>query len=154
MSDNCRKTVLQKIAAFNAYKGVIVVEKSLVSSRLRGDPIILYNYLVVHHVMSALFPLLVINRKMHLVMDKSMPKNRIEAFNEYVKNKTSFISYTNGASLPLDCVVADHYDSKKEPCLQAVDSICGAYFQSYENGNPNYENIIKDNMNYVHKLWR
>lgn len=154
MNDLCRKSVLQKIGLCDSYIGVIVVEKSLVSSRLRSDPIILYNYLVVHHIMSALFPLLVVNKKMHLVMDKSLCKSRIDSFNEYVRNKTSFISYTNGANLPPDCVTLDHLDSKSEPCLQAVDSIAGAYFQSYENSNPIYETIIKNNVNYFNKLWR
>lgn len=87
-------------------------------------------------------------------MDKSLCKSRIDSFNEYVRNKTSFISYTNGANLPPDCVTLDHLDSKSEPCLQAVDSIAGAYFQSYENSNPIYETIIKNNVNYFNKLWR
>ncbi len=43
--------------------------------------------MVVHNVMSALFTQIVNNGKMHLVMDKSKPKNKIEAFNAYVKNK-------------------------------------------------------------------
>jgi hypothetical protein len=154
MNAYCRSIVLEKISAIDSYKGVIIVDKSLVSSRLRSDPVLLYSYLVVHHVMSALFPLLLVNRKMHLVMDKSLSKSRVDAFNDYVRNKTSYIAHSNNASLPYDCVTADHIDSVNEPCLQAVDAIAGAYFQSYENANSTYEDIIKNNMNYINKLWR
>lgn len=154
MNDYCRCTVLRKIAMTDSYKGVIVVEKKLVSSKLRTDPILLYSYLVVHNVMSALFPLLVIKRNMHLVMDKSLCKSRIESFNDYVKNKASYISHTNEANLPYDCVYSDHLDSVREPCLQAVDSISGAYFQCFEHDNPTFENIIKGSMNYINKLWQ
>lgn len=154
MDDFCRKIVLQKIDTTDSYKGVIVVEKSRIDSKLRNDPVKLYNYLVVHNVMSALFPFLLTKRKMHLVMDKSLCKSRIEAFNDYVKNKASYMSYTNGADLPFDCVSADHLDSVREPCLQVVDSIAGAYFQAYEKNDPTYENILKNYINYFNKLWQ
>jgi len=154
MSKYCRLVTLQKIASIDSYKGVIVVEKNLVNNSLRNDPVLLYSYLVVHNVMSALFPMLVVNRKMHLIMDKSLCKNRIEAFNDYVRSKASYIAYTNGASLPYNCVTADHFDSVSEPCLQTVDSIAGAYFQAYEHNKPEYQNVIKESINYFNKLWR
>ena len=54
MNIYCRLAVLEKIAASNAYIGVIVVNKSLVVDRLRNEPSVLYNYLLVHNVISCL----------------------------------------------------------------------------------------------------
>jgi hypothetical protein len=46
----------------------------------------------------------------------------------------------------------ENVDSQDEPCLQAVDAIAGAYFQSYERNNSYYMDIVKDKIsNFM--LW-
>lgn len=153
MSTYCRTSVLEKISESNAYLGVIVVQKDKIVQRLRDNPEVLYNYLVVQNVVSALFPLIVTAQQFHLIMDKSKSKRKIEDFNSYVKSKISFVSYTNGTIIPQNSITAEHLDSETEPCLQAVDSLAGAYFQAYENGNRQYMNIIKHKISYFNYLW-
>jgi hypothetical protein len=153
MSASCRQHVINKIACSNAYVGVIVVEKAKVTDKLRNDPSKLYNYLVVQNVVSALFPSMIANQKFHLVMDKSKSKQKIQDFNNYVSSKISFVSYTNGTTFPSKNITSDHLDSQKEPCLQAVDSVAGAYFQAYENGEHQYEKIIENKLSFFKYLW-
>jgi hypothetical protein len=153
ISVHCRTCVLEKIAESDAYLGVIIVQKDKIVQRLRNNPEALYNYLVVQNVVSALFPSIVTSQQFHLVMDKSKSKRKIEDFNSYVKSKIGFVSYTNGATIPQNSITAEHLDSETEPCLQAVDSLAGAYFQAYENGNQQYTEIINHKISYFNYLW-
>jgi hypothetical protein len=152
MNAHCRTATLEKIALSDAYLGVIVVKKDAVLERLRDDPSILYNYLLVHNIISTLLPSLANHQNIHLILDKSLSQKRIVSFNEYVKNKASYLSYINGSSFDCDCISVEHKDSQDEPCLQAVDSIAGAYFQAYERKENVYVNIIREKIsNFM--LW-
>ena len=152
MNSYCRIAVIEKIALSDSYIGVIVVKKDTVLKRLRNDPSILYNYLLVHNIISSLLPSLANHQKIHLILDKSLSQKRITSFNEYVKNKASYLSYINGSSFDYDCISVEHVDSQNEPCLQAVDSIAGAYFQAYERKENCYADIIKEKIsNFM--LW-
>jgi hypothetical protein len=83
---------------------------------------------------------------------KACLKKNILLFNEYVKNKASYLSYVNGSSFDGNQISVKHVDSQNEPCLQAVDSIAGAYFQAYERNDNKYIEIIKDKVsNFM--LW-
>jgi hypothetical protein len=154
MNGYCREYVLKKVAQSGSHLGVVVVQKDRVAKKLREDLTVLYNWLVVHNIMSALHPLLETTQKMNVFFDKSLSKKRIASFNEYVKEKTSYLSYAKGSNLPYDCVAAYHVDSRVEPCLQAVDAIAGAYFQLYEHQNAAYVAIIKDKISSFTYLWK
>ena len=154
MNDYCRKYVLKRIALCGSQMGVVIVQKDRVLPKLREDLIVLYNWLVVHNIMSALHPLLATTQKMNVIFDKSLSTKRITSFNEYIREKTSYLSYTRGTNLPYDCITAHHFDSKLEPCLQAVDAIAGAYFQLYEHQDDRYTSIIEDKISSFTYLWR
>jgi hypothetical protein len=135
----------------DSYIGVIVVRTDAVLERLRNDPSILYNYLLVHNIISTLLPSLANHQNIHLILDKSLSQKRIASFNEYVKIRL-VTSYINGNSFDCDCISVEHVDSQDEPCLQAVDSIAGAYFQYYERNQSCYVDIIKEKIsNFM--LW-
>ncbi|MGA2522918.1 MAG: DUF3800 domain-containing protein [Candidatus Bathyarchaeia archaeon] len=153
MDDNCRKIVLHKIAKFDVSLGAIVVEKRHVKLDLREKLPVLYNYLVVHHIISALVPSLEAGQRIHITFDKSLPKARVTDFNHYVEEKASYLFYEKGNSLPNNCLYSDHADSKYEPCLQAADSVAGAYFHKYEDLDASYVEIIKDVTSFMY-LWR
>jgi hypothetical protein len=153
MAPDCRKATIEKLALSGSYLGVIVVEKSKILPRLRPDPTILYNYLVVQNIVQALFPSIVNTQQFHLVMDKSKSKVKIQDFDDYVRSKISFVSYTNGATVPKHTIKCEHLDSEGEPCLQAVDTLAGTYFQAYENGDSQYKNLINHRLSYFNYLW-
>lgn len=153
MNDSCRKKVLGTLKKLNANMGAIVVEKQRIKDDLRDKLPILYNYLIVHNVVSALLHNLENGRTMNLIFDKSLPKTRIEDFNQYVTQKASYLSYIRGNSLNHNSITSKHIDSKVEPCLQAVDSIAGAFFHKYEYNFSDYVEIIKDTSS-VNLLWR
>lgn len=153
MDDYCRKIVLERIVQSNANIGVIVVEKRYVKSDLREKLPVLYNWLMVHNIISALIPNLELGQQIRITFDKSLSKTRILDFNHYVKEKASYLSYIRGNSLSPDIIISDHIDSKLEPCLQAVDSVAGAYFQKYEHSDDTYADIIKNVTSFTY-LWR
>lgn len=153
MNSECRKTVLNSICRCDLDIGVVVVEKSKVNTELRKDLTILYNWLLVHHVMSALVPRLSNGEKIRIVFDKSLPRRRIFSFDEYLKNKVSYLSYTEGYQINLNHIKSEHANSELEPCLQAADAIAGAYFQKYENGDAQYVDIFKDKVRSFRYLW-
>lgn len=154
MNGYCRQLVLEKIRHSDLDIGVVVVEKKHVKKELRNDLTILYNWLLVHHIMSALLPRLATKQKINIVFDKSLSKKRITGFNKYLKEKVSYLSYRDGATLPLDCIYCQHIDSEIEPCLQATDAVAGAYFQKYEKGDNQYVEIVTDKISSFTYLWR
>lgn len=154
MNTYCRKLVLEKLCPSDLEIGVVVVEKKHVKKELREDLTILYNWLLVHHIMSALLPRMEAGQKINIVFDKSLPKKRIIAFNRYLMDKVSYLSYRDGSDLALDCIYSEHIDSEIEPCLQAADAVAGAYFQKYEREDSQFVAIIKDKISSFTYLWR
>ncbi len=153
MNDDCRKLVLQKLATSNATFGAIIVEKKQVKEALRKNLPILYNWLVVHHIIMAMIPNLENGQKIYITFDKSLPKARITDFNTYVKEKASYLAFERGNHLPKNCLVSNHASSECDPCLQAVDAIAGAYFHKWEKNNSDYVDIINDVTSSIY-LWR
>ena len=153
MNADCRITVLKSVYRCALDIGVVVVEKNKVRPELRKDLTILYNWLLVHHIMSALVPRLDAKDKIHVVFDKSLPRKRIISFNDYLKNKVSYLSWTEGYEVQLSQIITNHANSEFEPCLQAADAVAGAYFQRYENENPQYVELIKDKVRSFRYLW-
>jgi hypothetical protein len=152
MSPCCRNAVLEKIATSDSYIGVIIVKKHKVIDRLRKEPSILYNYLLVHNIVSSLLPSLANHQKIKLVLDKSLSKKNILSFNEYVKNKASYLSYVHKTDFDSNLISVDHRYSQDEPCLQATDAIAGAYFQAYEKSDDSYVKLINEKISYF-MLW-
>jgi hypothetical protein len=153
MNAECRRTVIENISLCQADIGVVVVEKSKVKAELRNDLTILYNWLLVHHIMSALVPRLGSGEKIRIVFDKSLPKSRVASFNEYLRNKASYLAYVEGYTIDLNHISLNHANSEFEPCLQAADAIAGAYFQKYEHSDAQYAEIIKDKVHSFRYLW-
>lgn len=154
MNRECRITVLEQICASDAEIGVVIVEKEQVLQRLRDDSPRLYNYFLVHHIMSALVPRIETEQRVNIVFDKSLPKKQIDAFNKYLLEKASYLSYLEGNKFPSERIYSQHIDSEIEPCLQAADAVAGAYFQKYEHGNGLYVDLLKDKISYFKYLWK
>jgi hypothetical protein len=154
MNDYCRKYVLEKLANADPQIGVVIVEKKYVRAKLRTDLTMLYNWIVVHNLISALLPLIEAGQRLRIVFDKSLSKKRIDAFNHYIDEKASYLFFKQGRRLPQNCIFAVHIGSEHEPCLQATDAIAGAYFQLHENQNNEYVPLIEKNLVYYQYLWK
>ena len=154
MDEYCRKRVVEKIVECNASLGAIVLEKALVEAKLRKDPPRLYNWCVVHNIMLSLIPQITAGHKIQIIFDKSLPMWKINEFNAYVTNKASYLLFEKGNSLPPNCISLDHIASEKEFCLQAADSVAGAYFQKYEKQNDEYVKIIEPKVGFFKYLWK
>jgi hypothetical protein len=154
MDQKCREHVLQKISECELSVNALIVEKAKVLPKLRDDPPRLYNYLVVHNIILSLLPQLSANKKLDITFDRSLPKWRIQEFNDYVGNKANFLLSARGSKFKPDSISIEHNTSEFEPCIQAADAIAGAYFQKYENKNGTYVDIIADKVGYFKYLWK
>ena len=154
MNDYCRKYFLKKLLNLDLNLGVVILEKKLVRQNLRTNSRILYNWCVVHHIMSSLASEINGNNKLNIVFDKSLPKWRIKEFNLYVTNKASWLLSLKGEPLPENCITLDHVASHNDPCLQAADTIAGAFFQKYERKNNSYSDLIDDKVGFQKYLWK
>lgn len=153
MNDTCRRVVLKKLVELDANIGVIVVDKKQVLSHLRDNPPRLYNWLLAHHIISALLPALENGQKIRIFLDKSLPKDEIEEFNTYVKEKADYLFYEKRCNILTNRIECQHVDSKLEPCIQAADAVAGAYFHEYEQKNSDYADIINDVASFIY-LWK
>ena len=104
--------------------------------------------------MSSLVPQLENTDKINLVFDKSLTKKRIVSFNEYLKNKISFLSLKENNDISINQFSYCHRSSTSEPCLQAADAIAGAYFQKYKKSNDVYVKIIEEKISSFRYLWK
>lgn len=151
----CRKFVLEKLVNCDVSLGVVVMNKAHVNGNLRDDPSRLYNWCVVHNIMLSLLPSIEAGNRVHMVFDKSLPNWRIKEFNDYVENKASYLLFSEKkVSFSYDNISSEHITSETEPCLQAVDTVAGAYFQKYEHGNDEFVRIIEDKVGAFKYLWR
>ena len=47
-----------------------------------------------------------------------------------------------------------HRDSYQDPCLQAVDFVCGAIYRCYNRDDPKYFEMVKNNCIVKHEMWK
>ena len=117
--------------------GYIVLEKQKVYPELQGNPNRLYNYLIVHTIMTNIVPKLTSSDKLVIILDKSLSGSSKEAFNEYARNKASWVIRIEEREYPVELsnIEVLHLSSHNEPCLQAVDFLAGVCFHKYERNN-------------------
>jgi len=138
-SPQLREKVLRKLCEQKISIYSIVVDKETVFKRLRDKKEIYYNYISGLLLWQGLtFP---IGKKIRVVMDKRVYGKTREEFDNYIKNKISFMLKRKS-----DIEIL-HIDSKKEPALQAVDFISGAIHRKFRDGDETYFNIIKSKSN-------
>ena len=152
-SKEIRKKVIEKLAETDINCGEIVVDKGKVNTELR-DPMIFYNYAVVHNIMTLVLPLL--SDKMRLTIDKSLGRERMKNFNEYLMEKAQYLwrnRMRREEPFQPSRMEVCHVDSQREPGLWAADHLAGAIYNKYEHGNPEYYDVIERKIRYRRFLW-
>jgi hypothetical protein len=140
----------------NWVTGLIVLEKKKVKQELGKNPSILYNYSIVHHLMRNILLWLDPVEELILCIDRSLSKSNLEAFDFYVRDKSSWIwdiELGRTPSLYRNQISITHEDSRRECCLQLADYVAGATFQKYERGIDEYYKIFEDNVKSFNYLW-
>ena len=153
--DVIKQKVLRSICQCDVEIGFAVLEKAKVNLELRKNRTILYNFIIVDRVMRDVLPRLKANDELNIVVDKSLPRSSREAFNDYTRNKASWLLTVWGRVYPtkLSNIIAHHKNSQDEPCLQAADFLAGACFHKYEHNNDCYFQLVEDKVEYFHYLW-
>ncbi len=141
-----------RLKVFNAIKelqfdlGYVVIDKRLVRQQLRNNPPLLYRYLVVNSVITALvsnFDL----KELKLVVDKSLTKESQKPFDDYARNKLSWRQVVeNQKDMPR--LEVKHLDSRSDVCLQMADYCSGAAFVKFERGDATYFNSLRGRIKF------
>ncbi len=152
-----RQIVLEKICKCNIKIGFVVLDKAKVKPELKEKPTLLYNYVIVNHVMKNILPELTSSDKLYIIVDKSLRRINEEAFNKYAINKASWlmtIQWRQTEQIKLSNIEVRHENSQRNPCLQAVDFLAGACFHKYEHDNDCYYKIFEDKVTHFNYLWK
>lgn len=137
--------------------GIIILEKQKVQPRLRDKPNILYNYTIINHFMRTVLPNFDPDDVLELCVDRRVYYTYEEAFNNYAKNKATYLWNRVWRKKPLltsDHIKISHKKSHTDCCLQLADYISGAAFHEYERGNNIYLNLIRNKITNRTYLWR
>lgn len=154
-SDYVRRKVLSSICKSDVEIGFIVLEKAKVKLELREKHTILYSFVIVDRVMRDVLPSLKSTDKLNIIVDRSLPRSSREAFNNYARNKASWLLTVWDEVYPIELsnIEVQHENSQNEPCLQAADFLAGSGFHKWEFNNNSYYDIIKDKVEYLDYLW-
>ncbi|MEM4642745.1 MAG: DUF3800 domain-containing protein [Candidatus Caldarchaeum sp.] len=144
-SEVVRKKVLTLLASKSIDIGIVAIEKVSVKHELREIPTRLYNYLVIHYMVSNV--LTYSPERIEIVVDKSMHKEAQKEFNKYLQNKIGWkFLVEHGMRVP-ECKVI-HKNSQEEVCLQGADYVAGATFRKFEHNDSSYYDLIKDKVRF------
>lgn len=141
-----RKKLLEVIARENLEVGYIVIDKKSVKAKLKDSPPVLYNYLVVHYILTNVLAKQDIGG-IKFIIDKSLSKQSRERFDEYFRNKLDWKQLVEKGRIPPKYSIT-HENSQNDPCLQIVDYLAGAAFAKFEHGDSQYYNIIKPRIQF------
>lgn len=84
----------------------------------------------------------------NLIVDRQFAKKYRENFDKYLGWKITEL--LDGLKV-LNIV---HNDSHQEPCLQAVDFVCGAIYRCYNQNDSKYFEILKNKCSVKHEMWK
>lgn len=141
-----RKKLLEAIVGENLEVGYMVIDKKFVKTKLKENPSILYNYLVVHYILTNILAKQDIG-EIEFIIDKSLSKQSRERFDEYFRNKLDWKQLVEKGRIPPKYLIT-HENSQNDPCLQIVDYLAGAAFSKFEHGDSQYYDIIKPKIQF------
>lgn len=153
--DYVRRKVLSSVCKSDVEIGFVVLEKAKVKLELRKKRTILYSYVIVDRVMRDILPGLGSTDELNIIVDRSLPRSSREAFNDYTRNKASWLLTILDKAHPIELsnIAVRHENSQYDPCLQAADFVAGTGFQKYERNNDCYYQLIEDRIQYFNYLW-
>jgi hypothetical protein len=80
-------------------------------------------------------------RKIMIVIDRTLPKRRLEALTMQLMKEVEMARDEIGI-IGAETIIK-HSTGQEEPCLQAVDYVCGAVFARYDMDDPSYFKLIE-----------
>jgi len=98
-SHEVRMKFFNLIKRMDILVGCVVIEKMAVKDELKERPLILYNYLTVNYVITNILSLYEPTRILFIV-DRSLSKESIMKFNNYLKGKISWKSFVMNKDEP------------------------------------------------------
>ncbi len=121
--DRVKVDILNIISSKDVYLGYVHVEKKRVYEKLRDKKKELYAYFTKKLLDVFLFELE--DDRIDLIVDRQFGKKHRENFDLYIDwNVRSLVSGIKDINI-------EHRSSQREPCLQAVDFVCGAVYKRY-----------------------
>jgi hypothetical protein len=152
-----RLVILQQMMRGQFDVGLCVVDKARIRTNLRSLQNILYNYVLGGNVVHQLLSYYEKDRRMTIVLDKSLSARQRQAFEEYVRDKASYL-WRNELKKPGDIapnsIDVRHEPSDKEGCLQIADFLAGSAFSRYEHNDNRFYDVIKGRIVFEKSPWQ
>ena len=144
--DSVKIGILDIISSKNVELGYVHVEKARVYPELREKRNEFYAYIC--RILLDKFLLESSDLKIDLIVDRQFSKKHRENFDKYLGwNITEILD-------GLKVLNIAHIDSRQEPCLQAVDFVCGAVYRCYNQHDPKYLEMVKNKCIITHEMWK
>ena len=144
--NNVKIDILNIISNTNVELGYVYVEKAHVYPELQEKRIELYAYMC--RVLMDKFLIESSDLTINLIVDRQFAKKYRENFDRYLGWKITEL--LDG----LKVLNIAHNDSHQEPCLQAVDFVCGAIYRCYNQNDSKYFEILKNKCSVKHEMWK
>jgi len=80
-------------------------------------------------------------RKIEIVIDRFIPRSKQHKFND--KLISNCVAEREKLGMVETEITIKHSTGQENPCLQAVDFVCGAIYNKYERGDSSYFDIIE-----------
>ena len=144
--DNVKINILNIISSKNVKLGYVHVEKERVYPKLQEKRNEFYAYMC--RILLDKFLIETPDPKIDLIVDRQFAKKHRENFDNYLDWKiTELLDGLKELNIT-------HRDSYQDPCLQAVDFVCGAIYRCYNRDDPKYFEMIKNNCIVKHEMWK
>jgi len=134
-----KKRILSCIASADVEICYRVLRKNQVYPHLRANHQIVYNYLtgsLISNIVQRFHP----DTGVEITVDKSLNGIQRDAFDQYLVYKT--MEKNMAGDLSTTEIRIDHADSRREPCIQAVDFVAGALHYYYRTNDDTFSRII------------
>jgi len=144
--DNVKINILNIISSKNVKLGYVHVEKEQVYPKLQEKRNEFYAYIC--RILLDKFLIESPDPKIDLIVDRQFAKKHRENFDNYLDWKiTELLDGLKELNIT-------HRDSYQDPCLQAVDFVCGAIYRCYNRDDPKYFEMINNNCIVKHEMWK
>lgn len=153
-SDKTKMRFLKKINTFDLKLGAVVVSKDSITSDLKSDKTLLYNYIAVHEIIGIIVSEYLKPHSPYNNIFYTLDKNTSvseKAFNEYCEGKIQTLAKPRNFMADIQTYIK-HLDSKSDSRLQVADYVAGSVSAKFTRNEPKYYDIIKNKIRH-RKKW-
>ncbi len=153
--DDVRLLVLDKMRTMNIHAAVSIVEKNRAREHLREEPDKLYNYALVHPLITRFIPKYnpAPGSRINIVLDKRLGSRAMASFRDYVKNKYNYMREHAGRISYDARFNVEQVSSHTEPLIWIADYIAGSVNHYMAKGDAEFLEHIREKIFDCRYFW-